>query len=1111
ELVEIVLKSIERLKQPEIELLSMAAVIGRKFDLQLLFQLNYGTWEKIIEIVDGILNYQFIEKSNEKGHYIFTHDRIRDAFYLKIPHKQRKNLHTKIADYLHYADKSEVSPIIFDLIYHYTEANQMERLQPFLLPAAKKAKEVYAYNDAMKYLDKYFLLKTSEDGFLNEEYTQALIEQAEIKNVLGYYDDVIHICEELESRLTDKVQLSKNLLIKTKASFKKIDWTASEKYITEALKILGEKIPERKSSAVFMILRQLLLNIILDALPPGILRTKAAKKPKQLQIAKTYEERIHMNVFCDAYNTIYNVLRLYYITKARIKEPLYLSIAYAGFGALFSAIPLFKTAEKYLKKSIKIKEKYGDLLGLGQCYQILGFVGIWGGKYSTALEHLGKSMEYYTKVGDLWEIGMSLSGMGFGYHFLGQVDKSIELRLQYFELSKKIGDHFGRTSAMGEIGHVNIEKGEFEKAREYLIESIKISKNYNISLNYVSCILYLGYLELEMEHYEEALSFFEEGRKYDNRKLINDFIVFLYPMIVEAKIGIFIRDRKKLSQKESKLQLLKIRKEAVLAFRKTRSWKNHHPLAYRSYGAYLALTGRIDKAIGYYKKAIEMAKAIERKFELGKGYYELAKLFDSINKKEDADLYYLGAWKTFEGICAQNYIKKLSNMAVIKHEDSKNDSGTFPSWEKLMLERKLKTLLETNKYSLSIINQNELFERVMDSAISLLGAERGFMFLYENDTEEKKLVLKTARFPTTGDASFKLSIQEEHASRSIISRVEEEGKTLFFSDAVYDISLQDSKSILATGVRSVLCSPMLGRNGILGVIYLENSLLGGLFKEDDAGVLELISSQAGGSIEIAMLYQTLREYSSEIEHSRDKLEKWNQTLEQTVEDRTLELQRLNSELQTYALKVEELSVIRERARIARDVHDTLGHTLTLIVNLLSVASVTAENNSDLTKQKLEQAIKIAKDGLGEVRKSVVGLMERKMDNTSFIEIMNKFVSQYKQSGIDVEISVDADLPYLDPQISDVILKICQEGMTNAVRHGNASEISIILRHVSNQIKLFIYDNGKSQKCEIKEGVGLKGMTERAGMVNGKISYGFNGDDGFQIRLEIPLAKEQNAE
>jgi len=215
------------------------------------------------------------------------------------------------------------------------------------------------------------------------------------------------------------------------------------------------------------------------------------------------------------------------------------------------------------------------------------------------------------------------------------------------------------------------------------------------------------------------------------------------------------------------------------------------------------------------------------------------------------------------------------------------------------------------------------------------------------------------------------------------------------------------------------------------------------------------------------------------------------------------LYKANAQFKNHATTVEQLAVIRERNRLAGEIHDTLGHTLTLLLTLIKASQITLENNPEETGKKLTVAIDIIKSGLKELKSSIVGMTHKEICANDFIIILNRLIYEARATGIVVELSIDGDYGRCNELYTGVIYRVCQEAITNSIRHGKAKSISIVLSFNMNMVKILIIDDG-SGCIELNEGFGLSGMKQRIKDLNGKVEYGSDGENGFSIFVEIPF-------
>lgn len=215
-----------------------------------------------------------------------------------------------------------------------------------------------------------------------------------------------------------------------------------------------------------------------------------------------------------------------------------------------------------------------------------------------------------------------------------------------------------------------------------------------------------------------------------------------------------------------------------------------------------------------------------------------------------------------------------------------------------------------------------------------------------------------------------------------------------------------------------------------------------------------------------------------------------------------DLKGLNEQLKEYANIREKMGATRERNRLAREIHDTLGHTLTGLSVGIDACVLTSELDPAATKKQLSVLADTARRGLKDVRRSVDKLRPDALEHYTLKEALDKMIQEF-QGITDVSIHFVCHLPTLtfDFDEEEVIYRIIQEGMTNAVRHGKAKEIFISIAKESNTLILIIEDDGIG--CDnIKPDFGLHHMQERIELLQGNIR--FYGSNGFVILAEIPI-------
>lgn len=221
-----------------------------------------------------------------------------------------------------------------------------------------------------------------------------------------------------------------------------------------------------------------------------------------------------------------------------------------------------------------------------------------------------------------------------------------------------------------------------------------------------------------------------------------------------------------------------------------------------------------------------------------------------------------------------------------------------------------------------------------------------------------------------------------------------------------------------------------------------------------------------------------------------------------------ELKAANKKLEEYSRTVEEMSQTRERNRLAREIHDTLGHTITGLISSIDACLALIDDSKEDTKKILYRARDVARQGMVDVRRSVSALRPDALESLSLEEAVQRIMREMSETG-NVSFSSEINLAGLrfDDDEEDTVYRIVQESITNAVSHGKATKIFIGLQNASGVVEIVICDNGTG--CPgFKKGFGLVHMQERAGLLRGTVRFdgriGLDGKKGFTVHARIPI-------
>lgn len=215
-----------------------------------------------------------------------------------------------------------------------------------------------------------------------------------------------------------------------------------------------------------------------------------------------------------------------------------------------------------------------------------------------------------------------------------------------------------------------------------------------------------------------------------------------------------------------------------------------------------------------------------------------------------------------------------------------------------------------------------------------------------------------------------------------------------------------------------------------------------------------------------------------------------------------ELEEANVQLQDYAVQKEKLGKTRERNRLAREIHDTLGHVLTGISAGVDACITTIETSPELTKKQLEIIGGVARQGISDIRRSVNELRPDALERFDLEKAIWKLKEDTEEiSKVKVTIRNDIGILVFNQDEEEVIYRVIQECITNSIRHGHARNIDIHIQRIYENLILTVRDDGSGCK-EMKNGFGTIHMKERVEMLHGSIYY--DGSDGFMVTAHIPI-------
>lgn len=202
---------------------------------------------------------------------------------------------------------------------------------------------------------------------------------------------------------------------------------------------------------------------------------------------------------------------------------------------------------------------------------------------------------------------------------------------------------------------------------------------------------------------------------------------------------------------------------------------------------------------------------------------------------------------------------------------------------------------------------------------------------------------------------------------------------------------------------------------------------------------------------------------------------------------------------------EQLATMRERNRVAREIHDSLGHYLTVIHLQLEIAGRSIGSDPDAAATAVGQAKRLTHEGLEDVRRSVAALRAPAVQDRPLPEAIKTLVERLAGS---ITFDVRGTPCPLPPVVALALFRTAQEALTNAEKHAGATRVGVELVYEPDSVELVVHDDGRGDARggdAGPRGFGLLGVQERVALLGGSLQVTTRPGEGFRVRVAVPLA------
>lgn len=228
-----------------------------------------------------------------------------------------------------------------------------------------------------------------------------------------------------------------------------------------------------------------------------------------------------------------------------------------------------------------------------------------------------------------------------------------------------------------------------------------------------------------------------------------------------------------------------------------------------------------------------------------------------------------------------------------------------------------------------------------------------------------------------------------------------------------------------------------------------------------------------------------------------------------IEQNMRELEESRNELLHAYDKLEEATLIEERNRIAKEIHDTAGHSLTTVIMQTEAARLAIDKDPAEAKRSISAANLQAKNCLEQLRLSV-HLLSGRRENVTLKEYLEGILEE-TGSGTGITFRSKIDDIELTGEAERFISNTLREGISNGIRHGKSTAFLFELKDMGNYIEFLLSDNGTGAGRDFREGFGLSGVRAKAESLGGMVNFSSEEGEGFEIRLSLPAGLKKEKE
>ena len=893
-------RRLELLSAAALHLLSVGAVLGKQFDLPTAVTIA-GTSDEAGAIMADARRRRLLWVDERAGRCTFFHDKIREALLERLSAEQRRDLHSRAADYLlgHVGGSEDA---VFDLAYHLDASGRHAEALPHALTSARLSRSRYALDAAAAHY-----LMAARGCRDDDVETRIAVEEGlgDVQTLQGVYDEAETHLSQARALVTDVIRAAEIDGKLGELAFKQGNIPTGKRRLEAALAGLRRQVPRRGLLTVALVWELLVQSV--HTIAPRVFvnrRDPAGHEPDFLAM-RLYSRMAYLYWFHSGkVSCAWAHLRGMNLAE-RYRRSAELGQAYSEHAPVMTIIPWYSRGIRYAQRSLAIRQSLGDVWGQGQSLAFTGVAEYAASRYVASAEHCEQASRLLRRTGDQWEVNTAEWNLALCLWRMGDLGRAVEVSRSLFHSARAIGD---QTAA-------GIALSIWARATNGRIDARLIDAQLDVDTEDAQTTAEL--------HLARALHRRSQGDPAGALASMTTAvqIVSAAGLRQEYIVPVFVwaatirREMAEAASVHNPAERRRLRRQAARSVRTARRWarsyRNSAPHALREAAFIASLAGHRRRAGRALARSIELAESQGARYEA------------ALSRAARADL--LAAWgqprrplAVAERDQAHQEVQRLESAALTPAEDAVEEPT-------LSLSDRFSTLLNVGRAITAAASFPALETAIRDAATSLLRAERCHL-VPVSALEQESLTTQS------GEDLYDVS-------RSLLSRAVTERVPIVALEQTVD----SNDSLLLSGIRSALAAPILVDGEPTTCLYATHRQLGQLFGDDEIQLAAFIAALAGAAMEhLAGSETRFRSLAEQLQEKNTQLEVASRAKDMFLASMSHELRTpLNAIIGFTGTLLMELPgpLNAEQARQLRTVQGSGHHLLSIINDLLDLAKI----------------------------------------------------------------------------------------------------------------------------------------------------------------------------